>query len=76
MWWNIAILAVTSLINSLTARRPQGPQRPTLSELEIPNSEEGQPVRIAFGTPYGNSPSIVWYDNLRLDPVRSKGGKK
>lgn len=67
----LALSAISYALNP----RPK-PETPQLDEFSLPTAEEGRPIPVVFGTVLITGPNVVWAGDLRVDPIRKKGGKK
>lgn len=77
MWWNLFIFVVGSFISAALAPRPPTPKPAALSDVDAPTAEEGRPIPVVFGAVLIRGPNVVWYGDLRADPIYSSaGGKK
>ena len=74
--WSWILLAVSTVIAVATRPKPQNAPRTQFGDLQIPNSQEGQPIWVIWGTPYVKAPSVAGYWNLRLEAISKGGGKK
>lgn len=75
MWVQLALWAVTTLISYFLAPKPQ---QPTIApgQIEAPVASEDKPIPVLFGTRVIKGANVVWYGDLRVVPIRKKGGKK
>ena len=82
MVWNFVIQIVISLVltaisYALTPRpKTELPKAAGLDDFDLPTAEEGRPIPVVFGTVLLRGPNVVWAGDLRVDPIRKKGGKK
>jgi predicted phage tail protein len=82
MVWNfiaqLAIGLVLSAVAYALSPRPktETPRPAGLDDLSVPTAEEGRPIPVVFGTVLISGPNVVWAGDLRVDPIRKKGGKK
>ncbi len=82
MVWNFVIQIVISLVltaisYALTPRpKIEPPKAAGLDDFDLPTDEEGRPIPVVFGTVLLRGPNVVWAGDLRVDPIRKKGGKK
>ena len=76
MWWWYAIFVVSYAIVALTAPK-QEPLKPAgLDDFEAPTASENREIPVLFGSKIISGPNIVWYGDLRIRPIKKKGGKK
>jgi hypothetical protein len=70
-------LALSAISYALNPRpKTETPQAAGLDEFSLPTAEEGRPIPVVFGTVLITGPNVVWAGDLRVDPIRKKGGKK
>lgn len=75
-WWHFVIWAVTTVISFVLTPKPEPPKPASLQDVQVPNSREGQPLRVLFGTRDQKAAAVVWYGNFSTEPIRKKAGKK
>lgn len=75
---NLAISLAISAISYVLKPKPknQAPTAAGLGDFNIPTAEEGRPIPVIFGTPRISGPNVVWRGDLKVEPIRVKGGKK
>jgi hypothetical protein len=82
MVWNFVIQIVVSLalmaISYALSPRPklEPPKAAGLDDFDLPTAEEGRPIPVVFGTVLLRGPNVVWAGDLKVEPIRKKGGKK
>lgn len=76
MWLAIGILIASAAISIALAPKARPPKPAALSEVDAPVAEEGKELPVVFGTVWIKSPNVIWYGDLRSQPIRKKGGKK
>lgn len=76
LWAQIGVLILTNVVGYLLAPKQPGLDAPKKSDLRVPNSEEGRPLAVHFGSPIIKDVSITWYGDYDTIPIKSKGGKK
>lgn len=67
---------VFTYISALLAPKQEGPTPATLEDFDIPKADEGAEFGKIFGTPMIRDPQVADYGDLRVRPIREKGGKK
>jgi hypothetical protein len=73
----VASLALTALSYALAPRpKTASPRAAGLDDLTLPTAEEGRPIPVVFGTVLLRAPNVVWAGDLKVTPIRKKGGKK
>ena len=78
MWEQIALWVVTTIISSLLTPRPktQKVQPGQIGDKDVPIASQNAEIPVLFGTRYMTGPNIVWYGDLKIVPIKKKGGKK
>ncbi|MCC6007210.1 MAG: hypothetical protein JJU40_06000 [Rhodobacteraceae bacterium] len=70
-------LARAAIPYALSPRpRVETPRAAGLDDLSLPTAEEGRPIPVVFGTVLITGPNVVWVGDLRVEPIRRRGGKK
>lgn len=74
-WWYAAIyvgalIIAYSYIPKTEIQPPAG-----LDEIKAPTAEAGREIPVLFGTRKLTGPNVVWFGDLRVSPVKKKGGK-
>ena len=47
----------------------QAPRPSGLESFQIPSAEEGRPIQVVFGKRRVEGANVVWYGDLRIDPI-------
>lgn len=76
MWWLIAVFVVTLVLAFAFMPKAQTAPPPGLSEITAPTAEVGREIAVLFGTRDIEGPNCVWWGDVRLVAIKSKGGKK
>ena len=76
VWWYIAVFVVALVVGFALQPKPQNAPPAGLGDFQVPTAEEGREIPVLFGTRDIDGPNVVWYGDLRYDPVKKKGGKK
>lgn len=76
VWWYIAVFIVALVAAYAMMPKPQSQPPAGLGDFVVPTAEEGREIPVLFGTRDIAGPNVVWYGDLRVDPIRKKGGKK
>lgn len=76
MFWFIAVFVVSLVVAYATMPKPQNAPAPGINELQVPTAEEGREIPVLFGTRDLTAPNVVWWGDLKLVPIKKKGGKK
>ena len=74
--WYLVVIVVAALVYVALAPKPPAPKPAELSDVDAPTAEEGRPIPVVFGTVLITGPNVVWAGDLKVDPIRKKGGKK
>lgn len=69
------VVSVASAFLRPSTPTPDSPKPATLDQFRIATAEEGRPVPVLFGRRFILGPNIIWYGDLRTEPVREKSGK-
>lgn len=75
MWWFVAVFVV-SLVISFAIPKPQIQVPAAVTEITAPTAEVGREIGVLFGTRDLSGPNVVWWGDLRIIPIKKKGGKK
>lgn len=76
MWFLIALFVGSIVISLALMPKPQAQKPPGLNEITAPTAEIGREIPVLFGTRDLAGPNVVWYGDIKLVPIKSKGGKK
>lgn len=76
MWQQFVLWAVTSLISYALRPKPKPPEKTKFNDLQVPNSQEGQSLRVCFGSPDIKDAHVTWYGDFSLQGISKKSGKK
>ena len=76
MWFLVAVFIGALLLSYALMPKPQTAPPPGLNEITAPTAEVGREIPVLFGTRDLNAPNVVWYGDIRLVPIKKKGGKK
>ncbi|MBS67294.1 MAG: hypothetical protein Tp170SUR191951_94 [Prokaryotic dsDNA virus sp.] len=76
MWWLIAVFVATLVLAFAFMPKAQTAPPPGINEVQAPTAEIGREFGVLFGTRDIVGPNVVWYGNVRLVPIKKKGGKK
>lgn len=77
-WFNIFIGVLPWVLTRLFAprRRAPGIKPATLADIDAPTAEEGRPIPVLFGMALVRGANVVWYGDLKAEPIKKDGGKK
>lgn len=73
---NLLIGFAFSYISYLLRPKPEAPKAGTLSDFNIPRSEEGAEIGKVYGGVWITDMQVVWYGDFKTEAIRSKVGKK
>lgn len=78
MFWIglVVSLLVAAFVAIALAPKPVQPKPAALEDFEVPTAEQGRPVPVVFGTVTVRGPNMLWYGDLKAEPIYSEGGKK
>lgn len=72
LFWMAVSTAISLGVAYLMAPKPPKPRHAVpagLEQFDVPTAEEGRPVQVLFGSRYVTGPNIVWYGDLKCEPV-------
>jgi len=73
MWALIFGWIISAAVSFLLTPKPQTPNRRQIeaaTEAEVPVAKEGGAIAVVFGTVWIKNPTVVWYGDLRAEPIR------
>lgn len=76
MWWFIAGFVLSLAISFAMPIKVPGQKAPSLNDIEVPTAEDGREIPVLFGTRDINNLNVVWWGDVRVVPIKKKGGKK
>lgn len=77
MAWNMVVLwVVTQVVSAFLAPRPKPPPPAEITDKDIPLATQGEPMRVLFGHRWCHGANVVWYGDVRVVPIKKRGGKK
>ena len=76
VWWYLVVFIVALVAAYAMMPKPQSQPPAGLGDFTVPTAEEGREIPVLFGTKDVSGPNVVWYGDLRVEPIRKKGGKK
>lgn len=68
----VVMAAISYGVQRLTAKKPPKPKHAKpegLEQFDLPTAEEGRPVQVLFGKRYINAPNVIWYGDLKSNPI-------
>lgn len=72
----IGIMIVSALISYALTPKPKPPKPASITDFDVPTAEEGREIPVVFGELWIPDANVLWYGDLRSEPIRKKGGKK
>lgn len=75
-WVYLIVMLVGVAYTAANQPKTPTPVALTLDEMNIPTAEVGKEIPVVFGTRDITSPNVVWYGDLRTEPIKSSGGGK
>jgi hypothetical protein len=75
MWVQLIVMVVAYILSVALRPTPKPPASSTLADINIPTVDQGTPVPVVFGDVWIENWMVLWYGDLRVDPIKS-GGKK
>ena len=75
-WEQLVIAIVMALISIYLAPKPSTPKPAQLSEGDVPTAEEGKEIAVVFGDVLVKESNVVWYGDMRTQPIIKDTGKK
>lgn len=76
MWFAVALFVASIVISLALVPKPQATKPPGMNEIQAPTAEVGRSIPVLFGTRDLGGPNVTWYGDIKLVPIKSKGGKK
>lgn len=73
VWWFVIIFIVLLVVAYAMMPKPQTQPPPGVGEVKAPTAEEGREIPVLFGTRDVEGPNVVWYGDLRVEPIRKRG---
>lgn len=72
----IGLIILSALIQYAVGPKPKPPKPASITDFDVPTAEEGREIPVVFGEVWITGPNVLWYGDLRSEPIRKKGGKK
>lgn len=76
MWWALAALVVSIIIQVALAPKPASAKPATFEDFDIPQVDEGMPQAVFFGECWTGDWQVLAYGNFRTKKVKAKQAKK
>lgn len=69
----LAIGVAMAFVAYLIMPKPEGPEPPSLEDFEVPTSEAGRPIPVAFGSVTIKSPNLIgaWEKEMVKRPAQT-----
>lgn len=75
MYQFIAAVALTLAFAFAFRPRPQNVPPPLITDIQLPNSEQGRAKPVLFGCRYLKGYVVVWWGDFLTKAIKVKGGK-
>ncbi len=75
MWFAIAMLVGSYLIQALTAKGAEPAKPSTMADFSFPQFNEDTPQCVVFGDVWLAGWQVLWYGNLRSEAIKGKAKK-
>lgn len=75
-WIAVAMLAASMTISVLLAPKAAGPKPGDQNAMNIPQTEDGTPQAVVFGTAWTGDWVVLWTGNFRTSKVKASQAKK
>ena len=69
-WWLIELIVVAIVAVAMTPKTESQPPA-GLDQFTIPTAKVGREIPVLFGTKLIRSSNVVWYGDLKTEPIRS-----
>lgn len=80
MGWGLVFFVATIVISAYLSytMRPDPPDavKPAFEDLEVPTVSASAPIPRVYGTKWLKSANVVWYGDLRTEPIKKESGGK
>lgn len=73
-WFTLFLFVGTTVVSALLQKRPKDASPASNGEFQVPTAEEGRAIPVAFGTCQLKGPNVVWWGDLKIDPIKKKSG--
>ena len=75
IWVYLIVFIVALFVAFALAPKAATPKPASLDDMQIPTAEPGRPIGVVFGKRLLKAPNVVWYGDLRYEPVQTSSGK-
>ena len=75
-WFMLGAFFVSTAIGYFLRPGIPKPRKPSFEDLKAPTVDAASVIPEIFGQKWVKSNNIVWYGDLKMDAVKTKGGKK
>lgn len=73
--WAIGGLLLTiAIVVLLKPKADSDSMKP--GDVGTPETEEGKPIGVVFGTEWVKDPNVVWFGHVKSKSIKKSGGKK
>ncbi len=73
-WFALLLFVGSTVLSALLQRRPKDVQPSSLGDFTFPTAQEGRVIPIVYGTVKISAPNVIWYGDLKVDPIKKKSG--
>jgi len=75
-WTAIGISFLFSYLAYLLRPKPKAPPAGQIEESGVPIASASKPIPKVYGTVWIKSPNVVWYGDLKTEPIKRKTSQK
>lgn len=75
-WAYLAIVAISAYLSYKNRPKTVVPKPVAFEDFEFPQFEEGTPQCVFFGDNWTQDWMVLSFGNYRVEPIKTKGGKK
>jgi hypothetical protein len=72
----ILLMIAAAAITAMTSKGPPKPVAANISQFTAPQSAEGSPQGVVFGDVWVSDFFVLYFGNLKSQPIYASGGKK
>lgn len=73
-WFAFFLFVGTTVVSALLQKPPKDASPAGAGDFQVPTAEEGRPIPVVYGTCQLKGPNVVWWGDLRVDPIKKKSG--
>ncbi len=75
-WTALGLGLLFSYLSYLLRPKPKAPPAGQIEESGVPMATAARPIPKIYGTVWVKSPNVVWYGDLKTEPIRKETGFK